>query len=467
MNAIPFSNVGKKRTDRCFRVVGAVFALFVVVAFPLSAKDRPGGTSSLRPGQPVSASISLSGGYEWFTSFRFPVTDSTFAIEISIADSPADLDLFLIDSHGDVATYSELNDFNESLFLSRTGDPGLYTDEYTVEIHYQYDAPPEVDGELLRTIPFRLTLRTVGLEPTAHLSPGDVTSGLLLPDNAMMVLYEIEIPDEVEAFRIDLSDTDGDLDLFVHRSSFPSSPYQATYQAQTLVSTESLVVTGSASRPLGAGFYYVMVLDQVTDEHQVSYTLSVTAGDDPPDHLTGIADLPVHTGALDHALLATVELSTPAGAGSGCVVSDNGLVLTNWHVVRGDDDLPVDQIVVGFSLDATRPPAELFTAHVVDYVVETDLALVQIDAGRYGEPIPAGLSFPYFAQLATELPRIGQHLRFVGYPWIGGTGSRASVTYTAGVVSGFQHTSVGTVVKSDGEVNPGNSGGQPWTQSSA
>ncbi|MFW5843717.1 MAG: trypsin-like peptidase domain-containing protein [Spirochaetota bacterium] len=40
-----------------------------------------------------------------------------------------------------------------------------------------------------------------------------------------------------------------------------------------------------------------------------------------------------------------------------------------------------------------------------------------------------------------------------------GTGSRVTITYTRGVVSGFEETSVGTIIKSDAEINEGNSGG--------
>jgi S1-C subfamily serine protease len=47
----------------------------------------------------------------------------------------------------------------------------------------------------------------------------------------------------------------------------------------------------------------------------------------------------------------------------------------------------------------------------------------------------------------------------VGYPEAGGSGSRATVTYTRGVVSGFERRGETLHVKTDCMVNSGNSGG--------
>ena len=62
-------------------------------------------------------------------------------------------------------------------------------------------------------------------------------------------------------------------------------------------------------------------------------------------------------------------------------------------------------------------------------------------------------------ELRATAVSIGDSLHFVGYPGIGGTGSRASITYTLGVVAGFQQTSYGYEIKTDGEINSGSSGG--------
>ncbi|MEE8441764.1 MAG: serine protease, partial [Spirochaetia bacterium] len=162
---------------------------------------------------------------------------------------------------------------------------------------------------------------------------------------------------------------------------------------------------------------------------------------------------------LDRVLLATVEVLTGSGGGgSGCLLSASGIVLTNWHVVRADDGSPDTDITIGLSLDHARPPVELFRAEVIEYSEERDLALLRITGNRYGFPLAPGFELPY-VDLRDGAAAIGDELRFVGYPGIGGTGSRASITYTTGVVAGFQRTAYGYFIKTDGEINSGSSGG--------
>ena len=114
--------------------------------------------------------------------------------------------------------------------------------------------------------------------------------------------------------------------------------------------------------------------------------------------------------------------------------------------------------MIGVSVDHTRPPAERFRAEVIAHAQDRDLALLRITSGRYGEALPAGYRFPAVPMRISALS-ITEDLQFIGYPWIGGTGSRASITYTRGTVAGFQKTGFGLLVKSDGEINAGNSGG--------
>jgi hypothetical protein len=58
----------------------------------------------------------------------------------------------------------------------------------------------------------------------------------------MAALYEIDVPTGTLALRLDISGTDGDIDLFLSRDRMPVSPWDADYFAQTLRSTESLIV---------------------------------------------------------------------------------------------------------------------------------------------------------------------------------------------------------------------------------
>ncbi|HEY9098855.1 MAG TPA: Do family serine endopeptidase [Thiobacillus sp.] len=123
--------------------------------------------------------------------------------------------------------------------------------------------------------------------------------------------------------------------------------------------------------------------------------------------------------------------------GSGVIVSSNGYILTNHHVV-----VAADQIQVALADGRTLP------AHVVGADPETDLAVLKIDA--------TGLPAITFAQ--SESLKVGDWVLAVGNPF--GVGQ----TVTAGIVSALGRTHLGintfeNFIQTDAAINPGNSGG--------
>ncbi|MFW6248129.1 MAG: trypsin-like peptidase domain-containing protein [bacterium] len=445
------------------RTVRGTLGLVLLLAISLPALAQKPGISprsdQLPLNQPIEASVGLGNGDA--ASFYLDVKDTVYSVTIAVADAPADLDIFVYDRSNEMITYSELLDYNESLTLSRISDPPLRTGIYRVEIVYQFAEAPIVDGRRLTRAGFELTARATALAPAATLRPGSSHDGLLTPENAMVEAFAVEVPEGAEALRIDLSDTDGDLDLFLNYGELTASPDEAEYYSESIRSTEVLVLDQQSTPPLSPGTYYLLVLDQVSIDQPTGYTVSVTAGREAPPALRTMPTLPQRLSARERALLATVEVITDDGGGSGVHVG-NGYILTNWHVVQTDAGSASENVTLGVSVDHTRPPRELLQAEVVDFREDPDIALLRITGGRYGQRLPAGFELPSVAIAGTDsdgLPEIGERLVFVGYPWIGGTGSRASVTYTSGVVSGYQRTAFGLMIKSDGEINSGNSGG--------
>jgi serine protease DegQ len=123
--------------------------------------------------------------------------------------------------------------------------------------------------------------------------------------------------------------------------------------------------------------------------------------------------------------------------GSGVIVSANGYILTNHHVVEG-----ADEIQVALSDNRTLP------AKVVGSDPETDLAVLKIDAAK----LPA-ITFGMSDSL-----RVGDWVLAVGNPF--GVGQ----TVTLGIVSalGRSHLGINTFenfIQTDAAINPGNSGG--------
>ncbi|OZA26048.1 MAG: protease Do [Hydrogenophilales bacterium 17-64-11] len=124
------------------------------------------------------------------------------------------------------------------------------------------------------------------------------------------------------------------------------------------------------------------------------------------------------------------------GAGSGFIVSSDGYILTNAHVVRGADEVVVKLI------DKRK-----FTAKVVGADTRTDVAVIKITANN----LPAvKLGDP------TRL-RVGEAVAAIGSPF----GFENSVT--AGIVSAkgrsLPSESYVPYIQTDVPINPGNSGG--------
>jgi serine protease Do len=126
------------------------------------------------------------------------------------------------------------------------------------------------------------------------------------------------------------------------------------------------------------------------------------------------------------------------GLGSGVIVSPDGFILTNNHVIDKAD-------VITVTLPAGR---ETFTAKLVGADEKTDLAMLKIDAGR---------TLPALAFGDSDRIEVGDLVLAVGNPF--GVGQ----TVTSGIVSarsrGVGLADYEDFIQTDASINPGNSGG--------
>ncbi|PKP10543.1 MAG: deoxyribonuclease HsdR [Bacteroidetes bacterium HGW-Bacteroidetes-4] len=127
-------------------------------------------------------------------------------------------------------------------------------------------------------------------------------------------------------------------------------------------------------------------------------------------------------------------------AGSGVIISNDGYIVTNNHVIEGADKLEV-----------TLNNKKTYTAKVIGADQATDIALIKIDEK----------DLPYLDWGDSDRLQIGEWVLAVGNPF------NLASTVTAGIVSAKarsinilnKSTAIEAFIQTDAAVNPGNSGG--------
>ncbi len=130
----------------------------------------------------------------------------------------------------------------------------------------------------------------------------------------------------------------------------------------------------------------------------------------------------------------------PAGVGSGVIVTSNGYILTNNHVIDEADELEVH-----------LSDGKTFAAKVVGNDPKTDVAVIKVDASGL---IPAKLG-------DSDLVDVGDWVIAIGSPF------ELEQSVTAGIISATNRAEVGILknggyedfLQTDAAINPGNSGG--------
>jgi len=128
------------------------------------------------------------------------------------------------------------------------------------------------------------------------------------------------------------------------------------------------------------------------------------------------------------------EIERPRGVGSGFIISADGYIMTNAHVLEGADEVLV-----------TLPDQREFSARVVGSDRRTDVAVVKIEA----------LDLPVVRFGDVARLRVGEWVMAIGSPF------GLANTVTVGIVSAKQRDTGDFLpfIQTDVAINPGNSGG--------
>ncbi|ANI88280.1 hypothetical protein A9P82_02545 [Arachidicoccus ginsenosidimutans] len=179
-----------------------------------------------------------------------------------------------------------------------------------------------------------------------------------------------------------------------------------------------------------------------TKERTVSNPNSGGDDDDPLSQLFGNPFGQFFNGPRSY------RIPSQRASGSGVVISEDGYIVTNNHVVKDADKITV-----------TTSDRKTYTAKVIGTDPNSDLAVIKIDAK----------SLPYLVYGNSDNVKLGQWVLAIGYPFT------LDVTVTAGIVSAKARdigiigsnsdnnsgasSAVESYIQTDAAVNPGNSGG--------
>lgn len=138
---------------------------------------------------------------------------------------------------------------------------------------------------------------------------------------------------------------------------------------------------------------------------------------------------------LEDAMNSTVTIKVKDGHGSGCVVSKDGYIITNFHVVANADKLTV----------INREGKE-YAAKLIRKNESLDLALLKIEKANFKKTyvIPSAKNYT-----------IGDDIFVIGTP----TSVELGQTISKGIISGNRTFDQNNFIQTDASVNGGNSGG--------
>lgn len=132
---------------------------------------------------------------------------------------------------------------------------------------------------------------------------------------------------------------------------------------------------------------------------------------------------------------------SPAGEGSGIIMSEDGYIITNAHVVEG-----------ATSLKVITSDGETYEARLIGSDTVTDLAVVKIDA--------TGLTAAEFG--SSEDLRVADKVMAIGNPGGHELSSSVTIGYVSALNRAIANNTTGYTmeyIQTDAAINPGNSGG--------
>ena len=247
---------------------------------------------------------------------------------------------------------------------------------------------------------------------------------------------------------------------FVKKFEYSKSSNRKQVYTTILISFISAIIGGSCALGIYFGFNRASgdkVVDTSTSNSKVNYDISDLNLSQVS--LSNYSDTAIYAAqkALPSMVSITVEYDvnymgmkkSAAGAGSGVVISDDGYILTNNHVISSSDSSSFYQVSDAKSVKVKIYGDETeYTAEIIGTDSQTDLAVLKIDK--------TGLTAAEFGNSSSV--QIGEFVLAIGNPY------NLDYSVTAGIISALDRkmtveNTTYKVIQADCAINSGNSGG--------
>jgi putative serine protease PepD len=158
---------------------------------------------------------------------------------------------------------------------------------------------------------------------------------------------------------------------------------------------------------------------------------------------TGLTATQIYKQASAGVVAIKAVTSQGADSGTGIVLNDKGLILTNDHVVAGASSLTV----------AAKGSSSLMrSATLVGEEANQDLALIKVD--------PSGLGLKPLSLASSKSAQVGDSVYAIGNPYgLDETLTRGIVSALGRSISAPNGAKITGAIQTDAALNPGNSGG--------
>ncbi|MEX0313564.1 MAG: S1C family serine protease [Allomuricauda sp.] len=215
----------------------------------------------------------------------------------------------------------------------------------------------------------------------------------------------------------------GAITLGAYKLFFEKDTYKVVQAGQQIPVLSTSTLTTSAK---GAGI------------NEVDFTIAAEKTVNAVVHVKNLSTSKSSSGSLSDFFYGFERQQTPQiGTGSGVIISPDGFIVTNNHVIANASQLEV-----------TLNNKRTYEAEVIGSDSNSDIALLKIDVDN---------PLPYLAFGDSDNAKVGEWVLAVGNPF------SLTSTVTAGIVSAKARAlSPGrsqSFIQTDAAVNPGNSGG--------